>query len=208
MPDLEELEERTIMPSLSDFKFASNDLTFAAHVLPSRNTPDEPIDFGNGDSEMPGAGEGPVEDFFTGGEAVPDFDGGFPGDGGGFDDDGDDDHGGEDMGDFTAANATGPNRTGPVEPFDPRRGRDERTLIMSMSEDTTEMLDYFDTTVMRNWAGPQHWKVRRAIRKGQYAGLCLVVYFLIDPTRLHRWRYNWQYHYSLAQGQDCVYDRL
>ncbi|CAE6527201.1 unnamed protein product [Rhizoctonia solani] len=161
MPDLEELEDRTIMPSLSDFKFASDDLTFASHVLPSRNTPDEPMAFGERELDA-GADQGPVEDFFTGGEAVNDFEGGFH-DGGGFDDDGGDDGVG-DMGDYTA-NATGANHTGPVEPFDPRRGRNERTLIMSMSEDATEMLDYFDTTVMKNWAGPQHWKVRRAVRR-------------------------------------------
>ncbi|CAE7224402.1 unnamed protein product [Rhizoctonia solani] len=162
MPDLEELEDRTIMPSLSDFKFASDDLTFASHVLPSRNTPDEPMAFGERDLDgmVDGDAPGPVEDFFTGGEAVNDFEGGFHG---GFDDDGGDDGVG-DMGDYPA-NATGANHTGPVEPFDPRRGRDERTLIMSMSEDATEMLDYFDTTVMKNWAGPQHWKVRRAVRK-------------------------------------------
>ncbi|KDN42839.1 hypothetical protein RSAG8_06593, partial [Rhizoctonia solani AG-8 WAC10335] len=164
MPDLEELEDRTIMPSLSDFKFASDDLTFASYVLPSRNTPDEPMAFGEREPDGMANGDapGPVEDFFTGGEAVNDFEGGFHG-GGGFDDDGGDDGVG-DMGDYTA-NATGANHTGPVEPFDPRRGRDERTLIMSMSEDATEMLDYFDTTVMKNWAGPQHWKVRRAVRK-------------------------------------------
>ncbi|CAE6482102.1 unnamed protein product [Rhizoctonia solani] len=164
MPDLEELEDRTIMPSLSDFKFASDDLTFASHVLPSRNTPDEPMAFGEREPDTMADGDapGPVEDFFTGGEAVNDFDGAFH-NGGGFEDDGGDDGVG-DMGDYTG-NATGANHTGPVEPFDPRRGRDERTLIMSMSEDATEMLDYFDTTVMKNWAGPQHWKVRRAIRK-------------------------------------------
>ncbi|KAJ1306772.1 hypothetical protein OPQ81_007758 [Rhizoctonia solani] len=164
MPDLGVLEDRTIMPSLSDFKFASDDLTFASHVLPSRNTPDEPMAFGEKepDAMVDGEAPGPVEDFFTGGEAVNDFDGGFH-DSGGFDDDGGDDGVG-DMGDYPT-NATGANHTGPVEPFDPRRGRDERTLIMSMSEDATGMLDYFDTAVMKNWAGPQHWKVRRAIRK-------------------------------------------
>ncbi|KAG8744178.1 hypothetical protein FRC10_010644 [Ceratobasidium sp. 414] len=166
--DLEELDEYSIMPTLSDFKFSSNDkfldLTFASGALPNRNTPDEPMDV-NGDTDMAGAGEGPVEDFFTGGEAVANFDDGFSGGGGGGFDDDDDDGAGGGMDDFTANNATGPNHTGPLEPFDPRRGRNERTLIMSMTEDATEMLDYFDSTVMKNWAGPQHWKVRRAIRK-------------------------------------------
>lgn len=169
---MDELDERSIMPSLSDFKFTSDardlDLTFANGAVSNRNTPDEPVDFTHGDVDMGGPGDGPVEDFFTGGEAVADFDDGFPGGGGGGfdDDDGGDDGGGGGGADFTAENATGPNRTGPLEPFDPRRGRDERTLIMSMTEDATEMLDYFDSTVMKNWAGPQHWKVRRAIRKG------------------------------------------
>ncbi|KAG8726798.1 hypothetical protein FRC12_023074, partial [Ceratobasidium sp. 428] len=168
--ELEDLDEYSIMPSLSDFKFSSDDkfldLTFAKDMLPNRNTPDEPMDFVNGNEDMAGPDDGSVEDFFTGGEAVANFDDGFPGGGGGgFDEDGDDFDGAGGGMDFTANNATGPNHTGPLEPFDPRRGRNERTLFMSMSEDATEMLDYFDSTVMKNWAGPQHWKVRRAIRK-------------------------------------------
>ncbi|QRV88845.1 condensin complex subunit 2 [Ceratobasidium sp. AG-Ba] len=170
LPDLDELDECKIMPGL-DFQFNSDskilDLAFANSMLASRNTPDEQMDYVDGDAEMAGAGEGPVEDFFTGGEAVADFDDNFPGaGGGGFDEDGDDEDGvGGGMDNFTANNASGPNRTGPLEPFDPRRGRDERTIIMSMTEDATDMLDYFDSTVMKNWAGPQHWKVRRVIRK-------------------------------------------
>lgn len=56
---------------------------------------------------------------------------------------------------------------GGVEPFDPRRAPNERDLVMAMNVDDNqeEMLDYFDATFMKNWAGPEHWKLRRAIKK-------------------------------------------
>lgn len=56
---------------------------------------------------------------------------------------------------------------GGMEPFDPRRAPNERNLVMAlnMDEDQNEMLNYFDSKFMKNWAGPEHWKLRRAIKK-------------------------------------------
>lgn len=104
-------------------------------------------DFGMGGDDMP-MDDGPAEDFFTGDQAIPD-----------------------DHDNYAAANAEEGEgiRTvplGPVENFDPRRAPNERDLVMAMAEDGEEMLDYFDTAVMKNWAGPQHWKLRRVAKKG------------------------------------------
>ncbi|POY74947.1 hypothetical protein BMF94_1923 [Rhodotorula taiwanensis] len=51
---------------------------------------------------------------------------------------------------------------GAVEPFDPRRMADERDLVMSMEGDGDGMFEYFDAKLGKNWAGPEHWKMRRA----------------------------------------------
>ncbi len=102
--------------------------------------------YGGGDDMMIDDA-GPAEDFFTGDQAVP----------------------GE-M--FVANNAMttdggpGPGPLGPQESFDPRRPTNERELVLAMMEDGEEMLDYFDSAVMKNWAGPQHWKLRRVAKKG------------------------------------------
>ncbi|KAG8756037.1 hypothetical protein FRC14_003419 [Serendipita sp. 396] len=50
--------------------------------------------------------------------------------------------------------------------FDPRKPPDQRELVMAMNQDGgASMLDYFDSNVTRNWAGPEHWKLRKVIRK-------------------------------------------
>ncbi|KAG8905046.1 hypothetical protein FRB99_000782 [Tulasnella sp. 403] len=36
--------------------------------------------------------------------------------------------------------------------------------------DGDDMLDYFDAAVMKNWAGPEHWKLRRPIKKADPSG--------------------------------------
>ncbi|BGP58418.1 hypothetical protein JCM8202_004242 [Rhodotorula sphaerocarpa] len=54
---------------------------------------------------------------------------------------------------------------GHVEPFDPRRVADERDLVMSMEgayDAEGGMFEFFDAKLGKNWAGPEHWKMRRA----------------------------------------------
>lgn len=112
------------------------------------------------------AGQGPAEaepqDFFAGDE------------GGGGDDYGGD-YGGGDLGDASGE----PGDMLPGEggeqpalghpgfaPFDPRRAPDQRELVMAMTEDGgASMMDYFDASITKNWAGPEHWKLRKVIRK-------------------------------------------
>jgi condensin complex subunit 2 len=60
----------------------------------------------------------------------------------------------------------GPGR-GTFVPFDPARGPNERDLIMAMMDPDADggTMDYFDKNVLKNWAGPEHWKLRKVIRK-------------------------------------------
>lgn len=61
--------------------------------------------------------------------------------------------------------------TGAFVPFDPRRAPNERDLIMAMTDadgDSGMMYDYFDKTVLKNWAGPEHWKLRKVVRRRKY----------------------------------------
>ncbi|TDL23688.1 barren [Rickenella mellea] len=113
-----------------------------------------------------GGGNDDVQDFFVGDQAVGDDYGGM--------DIGGDDQGGFDGGhgvdgDEAAAGGDGaaPARPGAFEPFDPRRAPNERDLIMAMTDANAEggSLDYFDQTFMKNWAGPEHWKLRKVIRR-------------------------------------------
>ncbi|KAM0789862.1 hypothetical protein ACM66B_006708 [Microbotryomycetes sp. NB124-2] len=52
---------------------------------------------------------------------------------------------------------------GDAQEFDPRQtGRD---FVVSADGTGEQMLDYFDTKLTKNWAGPEHWKMRRAPKK-------------------------------------------
>lgn len=101
---------------------------------------------------------GDVEDFFVGDDAVQDDYGG-------------DDFGGGEGGMFAPAqsNETGGRLIGAYEPFDPRRLPNERDFIMAMTnaEGEGSMINYFDQNFLKNWAGPEHWKLRRPLRKGE-----------------------------------------
>ncbi|KAF8317160.1 barren [Clavulina sp. PMI_390] len=176
LPSLDTLEERTIAQDLAEFRFSSdhNNIDFA---LFSKNREDDDPNasfvshrmFVKSDGEGVGAVDGfdddddmgpppdfggDVEDFFTGDQAAADdVPAGGPA---GF-------------APFGVEEAEG-GPTGPVvgvEPFDPRRAPNQRDLVMAMNvdDDQDEMLDYFDSKFMKNWAGPEHWKLRRAVKK-------------------------------------------
>lgn len=178
LPPLETLDERTIAQDLSEFRFSSdpNDLDFTfmnktrndddlndsftratpngdgefRNHLDDENEPFNDIDFGGDD------GGGAGDDFFTGDRAVGDNL--APGGPAGFAPFGVDDS--ADVGHAVV---------GGMEPFDPRRAPNERDLVMAMNVneglDGDDMLDYFDASFMKNWAGPEHWKLRRTIKK-------------------------------------------
>ena len=53
-------------------------------------------------------------------------------------------------------------------PFDPRRLPTERDLIMAMTDgdgDGGGAMDYFDQNFLKNWAGPEHWKLRKVVQR-------------------------------------------
>ncbi|TFY59146.1 hypothetical protein EVJ58_g5971 [Rhodofomes roseus] len=176
LPDLDALDDMAICHSLEGFSFSKDNFSFDDATLFRDQTPnyddgaddDEPYAF-EGDNpqdngapmEVDGDQNGPpVEDFFMGDQAVvEDY---APGDFAPGDDmepdsqpDGPDGASGERA------------HTGAFVPFDPRRPPNERDLIMAMAdgEEGGLMMDYFDQTFLKNWAGPEHWKLRRVVRR-------------------------------------------
>lgn len=123
------------------------------------------------DGGGPDVGEAPAEDFFTGDQAVhddynmPDMDNDY-GDGGMGSANGD--------GDGESGSGSGIERHGQqgpggaFVPFDLRRVPNERDLVMAMTGDGDGeggMMDYFDQNFLKNWAGPEHWKLRKIVRR-------------------------------------------
>jgi condensin complex subunit 2 len=183
--DLANIAERSVMSSrLADFKFSSdpanNDYSIDGA---SRNREEEmdsadeaefqdPVqvdmigDYGDGgESAEPLPAPGGTEDFFSGDQAIEDY----PLDFGGasYDQGGEDGEMGEE-GMETRAGA-------PLAPFDPRHAPNPTELVMAIADGgSQDMLDYFDASVIKNWAGPEHWKMRKVIRKGQ--GLSVASY--------------------------------
>jgi len=127
----------------------------------------------------------PEEDFFMGDHAVGDDFGG--------DDLGPGEYVGEDGEDGSPDAQAGLGPAGPDGgrhiAFDPRRAPNERALIMAMTDADGEggMLDYFDQAALKNWAGPEHWKLRKTIRRRSSLylslGLPLIpLHFFVQPT--------------------------
>ena len=53
--------------------------------------------------------------------------------------------------------------------------RDNDDLILAMADTEGGSLEYFDQTFLKNWAGPEHWKLtKKVIRKGKLS-------FLLKP---------------------------
>ena len=173
------LEDKAIAPSLEGFSFAKDATSFEqSNFINATYSPDlDDDDFGTGadlgDAGVPmevdgvTAGGDDVQDFFVGDQAVVDdfgYDGGFGGD--------DQSQAGGDGADSNESNSH-PPRTGGFEPFDPRRAPNERDLLLAMTEPGANgsSLDYFDQTFLKNWAGPEHWKLRKVIRRRTYLSL-------------------------------------
>lgn len=153
-----------LCPSLASFRF-SPDANIDLGIL---NPDDEPLIVGDVKAPNPG---GPL-DF-----ALPDYDDFNNQDfGGGAEDDDDvNEFGRTSAGeiDFFAsdagAQAIGESAPGYVygqaEPLDPRRASGD--VVMSMDGPRDQMFNYFDSRLTKNWAGPEHWKMRRfAPKKG------------------------------------------
>ncbi|KAG6891270.1 hypothetical protein C0995_008522 [Termitomyces sp. Mi166 len=167
LPDLAVLQDKAISHSLDGFTFSKdafglNESTF----MPGDTRHDDDDDNGNYDSMGGGdymdvdTGVAPEEDFFVGDDAVQ---GDYGGDMMGGDDD---------SGDANSSGSVGPAEDGtryggPFVPFDPRHAPNERELVMAMTDADGDggMMDYFDQNFLKNWAGPEHWKLRKVIRR-------------------------------------------
>lgn len=177
IPDLASLASRNISVTLADFKFTADpSQAFDMAFLADRED-DELLGGGDEDDDgfAPGPSTGgPVTDFFgDDNDALAFDDGGGGGDDGmGFGDGGADDMDidGDDEGVFGGSGGPMAGARGPtvLAPFDPSRqhaGGDG--LVMAMvgdKEGGSMMLDYFDQG-FKNWAGPEHWKLRRVTKK-------------------------------------------
>ena len=179
MPNVGDLEEKAICHSLESFSFskdpfAVDDTFFHNHATslddddddhenePFQDGIDPPMDM---DGDMPA----PVEDFFVGDQAVgddymPDDPGaGSPGSPDQF---GDDEGGTGDNGEPQHP----PAEPRVFMPFDPRRAPNERDLVLAMTDaEGGVMMDYFDQSFLKNWAGPEHWKLRKVVRRREFS---------------------------------------
>jgi len=149
IPSVEEILEKSISQSFSHFRFSQdadvNIPSFAAMNPAYQGDDDESFhEGGEPMDDFPHEDEPAAADFFTGDQAVTD---------------------GYDIGmavDHVEPDAAG---SGAIDGFDPRRAPNEHDLVMALAEEGDGMMDYFDSTVMKNWAGPEHWKLRRGPKK-------------------------------------------
>ncbi|KAG6865711.1 hypothetical protein C0991_012527 [Blastosporella zonata] len=163
LPDLAVLEDKAISHSLADFAFSKDAFSFDESTFFQDNTHADDDDENDNDAGMGGGdymdvdtGGGAEEDFFVGDDAVQ-------GDYGGGDDYGGDNHSNGSVG----PTGDGEGHSGPFIPFDPRRAPNQRDLVMAMTDADGDggMMDYFDQNFLKNWAGPEHWKLRKVIRR-------------------------------------------
>jgi condensin complex subunit 2 len=141
----------SITPSLAEFRFSGESNPFNLDLLQLEG-PDAPTPVDGDGPDADKAAQPGTSDFFDDGEHGDGGGGGDAFDYGGADDDGD--------------NNDGQVGQGPVEAFDPMKPPNERDLVMAMADGGENMFDYFDGTLMKNWAGPEHWRMRRTVRRG------------------------------------------
>jgi condensin complex subunit 2 len=185
----DELLAKPISTTLRTFAFSSApgssvpefDMSLLNLAAPSSSVPNGSDGATRGDANPPDdhdyGGMGGQEDFFAddAGDDGGDFSGGFGGPsflGGASNgaDGGDDEHVSYDNGGFSMTSAG----FGTYNPSLQPSGKD---LILAMRGDDADddeaagMFGYFDRQlVAKNWAGPEHWKVRRAVVGGALFG--------------------------------------
>ncbi|KAH8093297.1 condensin complex subunit 2/barren [Cristinia sonorae] len=170
LPNLELLENKAISHSLQSFSFSKDSFAFDETTMFRDNGHDDNDDDDNEPAPFePGPDFGAPMDVDGEADAPPPAEDFFIGDQAAGDDyyEGPDDFAGHDQG---SADPEGeqPGRPAPLVPFDPRRGPNERDLILAMTDADQEggmMMDYFDQTFVKNWAGPEHWKLRKVVRR-------------------------------------------
>ncbi|KAF8972668.1 condensin complex subunit 2/barren [Flammula alnicola] len=166
--DLSVLEDKAISHSLEGFSFSKDAFTMDDTTFFQDNTRHQDDDDDDGDDDtgfgmnMDNGDGPPIEDFFVGADAVGDD---YAGDVGG------DDYGGDNNSNNGSVGPAGDGedgRPGAFVPFDPRRLPNERDLVLAMADTEGEgALDYFDQNFLKNWAGPEHWKVKKGVRKAE-----------------------------------------
>jgi condensin complex subunit 2 len=201
LPDLDVLEAKAISHSLASFSFSKDTFTFDDTTFfrddTRRDDSDAEDDFGDNEPfpmepmDIDGGTGG--EDFFTGDQGVhEDYNGDMPVPGNG--DDNDYSGSGGEGGQPVAGSA--------FVPFDPRRVPNERDLVMAMTGDGEEgsgMMDYFDQNFLKNWAGPEHWKLRKVVRRRKLPTsfilrLTVDSFFTFVFQRTHRRRLSRRHH--------------
>jgi len=86
--------------------------------------------------------------------------------------------------------------------FDPS-GNDYVVRLGHREPEADDILAYFDEALKKNWAGPEHWRIRRI--KGEYI---VTIHNALDmKTNRNRWCYNSRT-YKTAKGEDAVYNRF
>lgn len=175
LPDLDILDDKAISHSLAAFSFAKDSNRTFDDSLYRDDTVDVEVgdendndpgfgDYGANDAPMDVDGDRGGQDFFKGDQAVDDdYDGGdaFGGDYGG--------------GEHGSVSAEGDQQHvvrpgGAFVPFDPRRAPNEPDRVIAITDGDGEnaMMGYFDKNLMKNWAGPEHWKLRKVVRKREF----------------------------------------
>lgn len=179
IPDLDALDDMAICPTLSSFKFSSDDSALDLDFFKNQNEEREQSiiiadsDAGAAEDAFDfAAGADGQEDFFAEAEAG---DGGF--DAGASDAGAASDYfnaGGDGL-DDDQETVDGDNYYMAPEQQQQQQHRDGQSgdavnPIQAMAEGNQQgVFDYFDAAFTKNWAGPEHWKMRRAppaLRKG------------------------------------------
>ena len=178
MSDVEALDDFQISQSLEGFAFGKDSFSLDDNLFFREGTralggdddddddDDAPDGFGDvqefeNPMDVDGipASSAPVEDFFVGDQAVPDDYADFGPDYGA-----DGDNVSVNGSEGAEARQGGPG--GPFVPFDPRRGPGDREMVMAINDAEGEgMPNYFEPTAFKNWAGPEHWKLRKVVRR-------------------------------------------
>ncbi|TIC19390.1 barren [Wallemia mellicola] len=173
LSSIQELDEKEICPSLSTFKFSLNptdeDLTenpFERPVTPQ----DEKMEFQHDDQDDFGGGadmaDVQMDDFFdsAANDEVGEIDEEawtvnptITANAGGVDEDG------WNIPDSLSKNEEQQQQVHTIDQFDP--SGDGNMVMSSIPINSEGMFDYFDKNMMKGWAGPEHWGVRRSVKR-------------------------------------------
>jgi condensin complex subunit 2 len=160
-PDLNELDELDICPSLKNFEISGDKMDLPFLKLHSDTADSDEVDeYLLADRTMPGAA------FPDGGDSDVGFgdDGGIGGDfhattDAEFGKGGDNWADGSIMGDNDVGDGQG------FEPIKDMKGAPGRFVMALSGQEGENILSYFDERGGKNWAGPEHWRIQR-IKKG------------------------------------------